>query len=43
MAFLKKTITITITFRYIHGEGRSNISRGVKFSQVEGVLLHISI
>ena len=44
MAFSKKTkLSLNYNFPIFHGEGRSNISRGFIFSQVEGVQLHISI
>ena len=43
MAFSKKKLLLNYNFPIFHGEGRSNISRGFNFSQVEGVQLHISI
>ena len=41
--FFKKKLLLNYNFPIFHGEGRSNISRGFNFSQVEGVQLHISI
>ena len=43
MAFSEKKLSLNYNFLIFHGEGRSNISRGSKFSQGEGVSLHISI
>ena len=41
--FFQRKLSLNYNFPIFHGEGRSNISRGFNFSQVERVQLHISI